>query len=68
MGSNLGHGFRGGAGRFVGHGGSQDYVTNVMQQPLPEQQVESSHRLEFELLTLGFERKATAVYGQDTRL
>ena len=52
----------------MGHGGSQDYITNVMQQPLPEQQAESSHRLEFELLTLGFERKATAVYGQDTRL
>ena len=52
----------------MGHSGSQDYATNVMQQPLPEQQVESSHRLEFELLTLGFERKATAVYGQDTRL
>ena len=61
-------GFGAGQGAFVGHGGSQDYVTNVMQQPLPEQQVESSHLLEFELLTLGFERMATAVYGQDTRL
>lgn len=68
MGSNLGHGFSGIRGDFVGHGGSQDYVTNVMQQPLPEQQVESSHRLEFESLTLGFKRKATAVYGQDSRL
>ena len=63
MGSNLGHGFLGHPRRFRGHSGSQDYVTNVMQHPLPEQQVESSHRLEFELLTLGFERKATAVYG-----
>ena len=60
--------FGAGQGAFVGHLGSQDYVTNVMQQPLPEQQVESSRRLEFELLTLGFERKATAVYGQDTQL
>lgn len=68
MGSNLGHGFSGIRDDFVGHGGSQDYVTNVMQQPLPEQQVESSHRLEFESLTLGFKRKATAVYGQDLRL
>lgn len=29
--------FGAGQGAFVGHGGSQDYVTNVMQQPLPEQ-------------------------------